>query len=292
MTLPSFSEIVRPDTLRIGGAFQAAQLRENRFDGLIDPIILVDHFTLSSMQDPYPYAGLSALTYLFADSAAARYHEDSPLDHDAKGLIGPGDLHWLVAGRGALHSEGPQADGGIVHGLRVFINLPSSRKLDTPSVHHAPAESMPLITRAGVNVRLVAGESKNVRASFGLPEPLTLLDCQLDPKTHFAHPMPSGWNAVVYLIKGSALAVTMEGRTRRLDTGTAVAVGSRGGANSLVLSPGDTPAHAVLIAIPAPEETLGRRNAISPATIAADFRNRRVARFPANGMPAPTLRQP
>jgi redox-sensitive bicupin YhaK (pirin superfamily) len=291
MTLPSFSEIVRPDTLRIGSAFQAAQLRENRFDGLIDPIMLVDHFTLSTTQDPYPYAGLSALTYLFADSAAARYRENSATDHGADGLIRPGDLHWLVAGRGALHGEGPQADGGVVHGLRVFINLPSARKLDTPSAYHAAAEGMPVITRAGVNVRLVAGESKNVRASFRLPEPLTLLDCRLDPKTHFAHTMPPGWNAVVYLIQGNGLAVTMEGRTRRLETGTAVAVGNRGGTRSLILSPSDTPAHAILLAAPAPAETLGRRTTVSPSTIAADFRSRRVARIPANGAPVSSLPQ-
>jgi hypothetical protein len=254
MNTPVFSEIVNPDTLRIGNGFQAAQLRNNRFDGLIDPIILIDHFALSVTQEPYPYAGLSALTYLFEDSSPARYVEAGMDAKEVCGLIGAGDLYWLLAGRGMLHGEYPHNDG-VVRGLRVFVDLPALQKLETPSGYHVPAGVMPVIERAGLRVRVIAGQSKNVSTGFALPQPFTMLDCRISAEVRFAHPMPADWNAVIYAIGGGPLTVAALGKTRRLDAGEAIAVGTRGGAASLVLSPEHADAHAVVIALPAMAET-------------------------------------
>jgi redox-sensitive bicupin YhaK (pirin superfamily) len=257
MSSSVFSEIVIPDTLRVGNGFQAAQLRNNRFDGLIDPIILIDYFALSATQEPYPYAGLSALTYLFEDSSPARYVEGG--ESQTCGLIGAGDLYWLLAGMGTLHGEYPQGDG-VVRGLRVFVDLPTAHKLDAPAGYHVPSAAMPVIQREGLHVRVIAGQSKNVSASAVLPQPFTMLDCRMGAQVRFAHPMPADWNAVVYLIGGGPLIVSALGKTRRLDAGRALAVGTHGGATSLVLSSEAIDAHVVVVALPATAEALALMN--------------------------------
>ena len=145
----------------IGDAFRATHFDEQEFGGLIDPVVMLDHFHMTGPTfAPHPHAGISAVTYMFEDAIGAHVNYDSLGNH---GPINPGALHWFAAGRGAVHTEQPEGDGRHVHALQIFVNLPAGKKLSAPYAVHVEANDIPEFNSPGVRVRVVTG-SKQWRA--------------------------------------------------------------------------------------------------------------------------------
>jgi hypothetical protein len=120
--------------LVIGDFFRAKHFGEQEFNGLIDPVVMLDHFHMTGPTfDPHPHAGISAVTYVFEDATGAHVNYDSLGN---RGPINPGALHWFAAGRGAVHTEQPEGDGRHVHALQIFVNMPASKKLNAPNAVH------------------------------------------------------------------------------------------------------------------------------------------------------------
>ncbi|MGL5321039.1 MAG: pirin family protein, partial [Aeromonas veronii] len=114
----TLSAPVKGQPLRIGSGFEASHFGEHFFNGLIDPVAMVDHFQMTAPTfEPHPHAGISAVTYLFEDSTSPHVNYDSLGN---QGPIEPGALHWLAAGRGAVHTEQPEGASPYVHALQIF----------------------------------------------------------------------------------------------------------------------------------------------------------------------------
>ena len=122
------SEPVRGRRIDIGAGFSALSFDHDEFDGLMDPLVMVDHFTMSKPTfGPHPHAGMSAVS-VRSRTAGALFHNRDSLGPDID--LAPGDLYWLKAGRGAVHDAGPRP-GAQTHALQVFVNLPAAAKRES-----------------------------------------------------------------------------------------------------------------------------------------------------------------
>jgi hypothetical protein len=130
---------------------------------------------------PHPHIGLATVTYLFD---GAFMHRDSL---GTAQLITPGDVNWMVAGRGIVHSERtpPElrvaAGGARLHGIQTWIALPRAHEETAPAFEHHPAHTLPRIERPGLQLRLIAGSAYGARAPASVFSPMFYLAADLEP---------------------------------------------------------------------------------------------------------------
>lgn len=211
---------VRGRQIDIGAGFSALSFDHKQFDGLMDPLVMVDHFTMSEPTfGPHPHAGMSAVSVLFEDSRGLFHNRDS-LGHDLD--LGPGDLYWLKAARGAVHDEHPRP-GAQTHALQVFVNLPAAAKRDAPDSLHVRADDMPELRGEGYRVRVVLGGSNGVLGFTSPALPLTILDAHLEAGGGFTHPLPAGSHAWIHAIRGGGQVIA-DDTVVALGPGDAIAV--------------------------------------------------------------------
>lgn len=160
--------IIQPRTHDIGGlvvrrALPAMQRRS------IGPFVFFDHigphvFGAGEGIDvrPHPHIGLATVTFLWD---GALMHRDS-LGYVQE--ISPGDVNWMTAGRGIVHSERTpdrqRADGHRIHGLQTWVGLPQAHEEDAPAFHHHAAATLPRIEHDGVRLTVVAGHGFGERS--------------------------------------------------------------------------------------------------------------------------------
>lgn len=219
--------LVRLPVLRQRGdaGFSAALLR-----GAVqatDPFIAVDHFRMSQPTfGAHPHAGLSAVTYLFADSQTALVCRDSL---GGQRLVAPGGVHWTLAGRGVVHEEVPAEPGRVAHGLQIFVNLPAAQKQRTPAVLHLAAERMPQRHGSGWHEVQVFGGS----APLALPVFAALRVVQVQAGAAYSVELADGEQGFAWLISGQGrlgteamtdvvAEVLSEGEAWVLNAGTAL----------------------------------------------------------------------
>jgi len=202
-----------------GEGFEALGFIHRQLDGLMDPLIMVDHFTMTRPTfGPHAHAGLSAVSVLFEDSTGAFRNRDS-LGADIE--LAPGDLYWLKAARGAVHDEAP-TPGSRTHALQVFVNLPAARKLEAPGALHVPATEMPVIEGPGHRVRVMTGRSGGVVGAAPPALPFTILDVVLQPGGVFTHRPEPGDAAWLHAIRGE-IEIDLDGTRHRLRGDVALA---------------------------------------------------------------------
>lgn len=203
----------------IGDGFVAQSYHHTDFKGLMDPLIMVDHFVATEPTfGPHAHAGLSAVTVMFEDSEGAFRNRDS-LGNDLE--LAPGDLYWFKAARGALHDEAPRPDART-HALQVFVNLPAENRHDTPSAFHLPAKDIPKLVGDRSTARLILGESNGVTGRLAPDVPLTLLDINMQAGGQFTHSVDSDQHAWVLTITGTS-TVTWNAGSAALKPGKAIA---------------------------------------------------------------------
>lgn len=224
--------------LRIGDGFQAQSYRHAEFQGLMDPLIMVDHFTMTKPTfGTHAHAGLSAVTVMFEDSEGAFHNRDS-LGNDLD--LAPGDLYWFKAARGALHNEATRPEART-HALQVFVNLPQGNRHDAPAAFHLAAADIPKLTGDRATARHVLG-SREAGAGAQAPDiSLTLLDIDLQAGGRFTHHGDSDDHAWILPISGTA-GVTWNAGSADLHPGTAIAFA---GATDIAFA-SEEGAHAVL----------------------------------------------
>lgn len=203
-----------------GDGFEALSFNHHQIDGWMDPLIMVDHFTMTEPTfGPHAHAGLSAVSVLFEDSTGKFRNRDS-LGHDIE--LAPGDLYWLKAASGAVHDEAPTS-GSRTHALQIFVNLPASQKQDAPDARHVPATSMPVIDGPGHRVRVVTGKSNGVIGATPPALPLTILDISLHPNGSFTHHSGPDDTIWLHVIRGE-VAVVLDGAYHVLREDVAIAI--------------------------------------------------------------------
>ncbi|AOJ63616.1 pirin [Burkholderia ubonensis] len=152
---------------------------------LVGPFIFFDHMGPATLPPgtgldvrPHPHIGLATVTYLF---------EGAILHRDSLGSlqeIVPGDVNWMTAGRGIVHSERtPDAlreRGHTVHGIQTWVALPLAHETDEPSFEHHEAAALPKLNDNGVSLTVIAGDA------FGLRSPVTTFSRTLYVAAEFA----------------------------------------------------------------------------------------------------------
>ena len=204
--------------------FSARKVRGQQFDGLMDPVIGFDHFQLTKdVFGAHPHAGMSAVSYLFEDSAP--YHNLDSIGTDI--VITPGSLMWTWSGRGVVHTEFPVPDGAKVHGLQLFVNIPAIKKQQRPQSIFVENNAIPEWDQEGIIVRVVTGNTGHLAHPVELPDAFTFLHIFLAQGKTFIHNMPATWNATIYTISGNAAFENESSdEYRDLDFQTVMCVGS------------------------------------------------------------------
>jgi quercetin 2,3-dioxygenase len=167
------------------------------------------------------------------------------------GLLEPGSVQWMTAGRGIIHSEMPEQAAGRMAGFQLWVNLAAKDKMQPPAYRDvAPADVPEFTTAEGVKVRVIAGQSRAVTGAVTRPitEPV-VLDIALPAGTAFDVELPAGHNAFAYVSAGSvdigAAAVT------RVDGERMAVLGNEAGASGVrLIAPADlaAPAHVLVVA--------------------------------------------
>ena len=203
------STVITPE-IKGDEQFFARKARSKDFDGLMDPIIGFDHFELKhDIFGPHPHAGMSAISYVFEDSAP--YHSIDSLGNNV--VITPGSLLWTYAGKGVVHSEFPVPDGATVEGLQLFVNIPAAKKQQVPKSVFINQSQIPEIKEEGVRVRVVCGKSGDVVNKMETPDELTLLHVFLEAGKEFSHILPAEWSGTIIAIEGYFDFITNQATT-------------------------------------------------------------------------------
>jgi redox-sensitive bicupin YhaK (pirin superfamily) len=179
---------------------------------LFDPFLLLDE--MGPMQcapgeakgaPDHPHRGFETVTYMLS----GRFEHQDSAGHAGK--LGPGDVQWMTAGRGVVHSEMPEREfahqGGLLHGLQLWVNLPKRDKMMEPRYQEIPAGRIPEAVSADgkVKVRVIAGEALGAHAVIDTRIPISFLHFRLEPGAGITQPAPKDYNAFAYVLEGEAV---------------------------------------------------------------------------------------
>ncbi|HEV7373157.1 MAG TPA: pirin family protein [Pyrinomonadaceae bacterium] len=177
-----------------------------------DPFLLLDEMGPMNVAPgaakgapDHPHRGFETVTYMLSGEME---HKDS---QGHAGKLSAGDVQWMTAGAGVIHSEMPSAEfqrtGGRLHGFQLWVNLPQQNKMITPRYQEIPSARIPVArTKDGlVSVRVIAGEALGARAVIETVTPIMYLHFTLQPGGSVSQPMPQGYNAFAYVVDGEGL---------------------------------------------------------------------------------------
>jgi quercetin 2,3-dioxygenase len=163
-----------------------------------DPFLMLDQFLVTKGGFPdHPHRGFETITYMLE---GIFQHEDFK---GHKGEIGPGDIQWMTAGKGIIHTEMPKTTPA--HGFQLWINLPAKSKMAEPKYQEMTSEEIPTVTSEDgkTSVKFIAGSSLGIEAKIKTNSPFFYLDVTMKPNATFEQPVPSNWNSFVVPIEGS-----------------------------------------------------------------------------------------
>ena len=170
----------------------------------LDPFLLLDEFRSDDASDyiagfpAHPHRGFETVTYMLAGRMR---HGDN---QGNKGILGPGSVQWMTAGRGIVHSEMPEQEAGLMWGFQLWVNLPGRDKLTAPRYQDIAPELIPEVEAPGARARVIAGEFGGTRGPVQAPttEPV-YLDMRLEEGAGFQASLPEAHNAFVYVYEGA-----------------------------------------------------------------------------------------
>ncbi len=215
----------------------------------LDPFLLLDQMGPTDFAPgnargfpPHPHRGFETVTYLLSGEMQ---HRDSWGNH---GTLRPGDVQWMTAGSGLVHSEMPGEtlvqDGGRLHGFQLWVNLPRRDKMAKPRYQDTQSERIPVARSADgkVAIKVVAGEALGTKGVIDTKIPILYLHLTLEPGGRHIQEIPKSENAFAFVISGEG---TFAGR----DAGAAqVVVFDRGGEGVEIANTGSKPLSVLLIA--------------------------------------------
>lgn len=148
----------------------------------------------------HPHRGFETVTYMLQGSFQ---HKDSG---GSAGRLYPGDVQWMTAGAGVIHSEMPAEElmekGGVLHGFQLWVNLPRRDKMIKPRYQDVRATDIPSATKDGVTVRVIAGEAIGKKAVIDTRTPIMYLHFVLKPGAKIVQDVPRDYNAFAYVVEG------------------------------------------------------------------------------------------
>jgi quercetin 2,3-dioxygenase len=171
----------------------------------LDPFLMLDEFGTDRAEDyiagfpDHPHRGFETVTYMLDGRMR---HRDN---HGNEGVLVPGSVQWMTAGRGLVHSEMPEQQEGRMRGFQLWLNLPAREKMTAPKYQEFGPERIPVATPArGVTVRVIAGKVNGTTGPIAQPatDP-TYLDLALEPGATFTQSLSRDYAAFLYVFEGS-----------------------------------------------------------------------------------------
>jgi redox-sensitive bicupin YhaK (pirin superfamily) len=172
----------------------------------LDPFLLLDEFGTDRAEDyiagfpEHPHRGFETVTYMLDGRMR---HKDN---HGNEGVLVPGSVQWMTAGRGLVHSEMPEQQEGRMRGFQLWVNLPARDKMTDPRYQEFAPGRIPLLQPVdGVAVKVIAGRVGDTDGPIAQPatDPV-YLDIALDAGAQWQYALPEGHNAFVYVYEGAA----------------------------------------------------------------------------------------
>jgi quercetin 2,3-dioxygenase len=170
----------------------------------LDPFLMLDEFGTDHAEDyiagfpDHPHRGFETVTYMLDGRMR---HKDN---HGNEGVLVPGSVQWMTAGRGLVHSEMPEQQEGRMRGFQLWLNLPARDKMTAPKYQEFGPERIPTAAPApGVTVKVIAGSAAGIVGPILQPatDP-TYLDLALEPKAEFVQALPSDYAGFLYVFEG------------------------------------------------------------------------------------------
>ncbi len=216
----------------------------------LDPFLMLDEFGTENPDDyiagfpSHPHRGFETVTYMLDGHML---HEDHLGN---RGDLKSGDVQWMTAGRGIIHSEMPQQDKGRMRGFQLWINLPAREKMKPAGYRDIPAAEIPAVTLPeGGRVKVIAGTleaggRKIPGPMQGLTTDPLYLDVELPAGGTFVHPVAPDYSAFVFAYEGG-VEIGAAGAARPLKQRSAgvLSPGSR-----IEVAAGDAGARFILLA--------------------------------------------
>lgn len=209
----------------------------------LDPFLMLDEFRSDDAADylagfpDHPHRGFETVTYMLAGRMR---HGDNKGN---VGLLGPGSVQWMTAGRGIVHSEMPEQEDGLMWGFQLWVNLPAGQKMADPRYQDIPADRVPEVAAGpGAKVRVIAGRFDGTAGAVegGTTEPV-YLDIHLEAGAAVDLPLPEGHAGFAYAYQGTADVAGQaveRGTLAVLGAGDGVRVAAKGGPARLLVVAG------------------------------------------------------
>jgi redox-sensitive bicupin YhaK (pirin superfamily) len=209
----------------------------------LDPFLMLDEFGSDAPGDyiagfpAHPHRGFETVTYMLDGRMR---HKDN---HGNEGLLTPGSVQWMTAGRGLVHSEMPEQEEGLMRGFQLWINLPARDKMCEPQYQEFDAARIPSVDVAsGVRAKVLAGRIGDVSGPVSQPatDP-SYFDIALDAGAVFEHALPEGHNVFAYVYEGEVAVggdAVARGELVVFGAGAWVRIAGRAAASRVILVAG------------------------------------------------------
>ncbi|MGZ5500980.1 MAG: pirin family protein, partial [Nitrososphaeraceae archaeon] len=211
-SIRSVLRTIKSETTQDGEGVTLNRSFPNKFISEFDPFLLLDEMGPVDIKPgkqkgfpDHPHRGFETVTYLLEGKFE---HKDS---QGHAGTISAGDVRWMTAGSGVIHSEMPEKEfsknGGRLHGFQLWVNLPKSNKMMKPQYQEIPQSKIPTGTTKDGNltVKVIAGESLGAKAVIDTITPIMYLHFKLEPGARIIQPVPKEYNLFAYVIKGKGV---------------------------------------------------------------------------------------
>ena len=193
------------------GSFQVKQPLPTQKVPQISPFLLLHHFGPIKVEPgfdpidlgPHPHRGFEPVTFLYQGGIR---HKDS-LGNE--GILEAGDIQWMTAGRGIIHSERASdfflENGGTIEGIQLWVNLPAQNKMTQPKYQEIRKNDIPIIAENKVTHRLVSGNWNGQKGIVDTFSPMIIIQTSIlsGGKTYI--PIPDNFNACIYILSGKII---------------------------------------------------------------------------------------
>ena len=237
-----------------GGGFIVNRAFPTHFISQFDPFLLLDEMGPAEYAPgeakgapDHPHRGFETVTYMLEGKFQ---HKDS---HGHSGRLNPGDVQWMTAGAGVIHSEMPDDEftrnGGRMHGFQLWVNLPKQDKMIKPHYQEIPGSRIPVAKSSDgkVTAKVIAGEALGVNAVIETRTPIMYVHFTLQPKSEIEQQVPVEYNAFVYVVNGQGLFGSNR-NTAAAARGQVVVFSNTGDSVSIRNESDDSPLDVLLIA--------------------------------------------
>ena len=238
----SVKNIIPTHSVLEGGGFKVR--RPVSMGQLMSPFLLLDEMGPANYGPGeaigapwHPHRGFETVTYMLSGQMQ---HEDSAGN---KGDLNPGDVQWMTAGRGIIHSEEPHIDfkknGGLMHGFQIWINLPAKYKMIKPRYQEIPANQSPTTEKNGVWVRVIAGDCLGLKSSIDTMVPIEFIHVKMKEKSNLEKEIDQSLNTMIYVFGGEIVVhnkVVKDGELALLSYGEKLLISSNKKSEFLILA--------------------------------------------------------